>query len=148
MCDTQRRLDRSCRWWDTAVVIFNLHVCVWPALVLEVNTGFSVLLKMPWDSLYHHQELINHETSWWHIFTQSKNLRFMTSVWCILVAWLVLWDMFLLLVLESVLRIWTKGFGMQNAVMYQNLCQARKMETWGKQKWRFSAIWQVFESTL
>jgi hypothetical protein len=37
---------------------------VWPALFLEVNTGFRALLKMPWGSLHHHQELINHETFW------------------------------------------------------------------------------------
>lgn len=30
---------------------------MWPALSLQLNTGFSILLKMPWDSLYHHQEL-------------------------------------------------------------------------------------------
>jgi len=50
------KTDRSYRWWDTAVVIVNLHKVVWPALSLELNTGFSVLLKMPWDSWYH-QEL-------------------------------------------------------------------------------------------
>jgi hypothetical protein len=64
---------KTYRWWDTAVLIFNLHIVVWPTLILELNTGFSIVLKMPWDNL--HQELANHETFLyilWDIFTQSQ----------------------------------------------------------------------------